>query len=58
MAGDVPPDTFETTKAQLRRPALERTERYADEDEPVTRLWNRRITDGWTAEYLSAVTRR
>lgn len=58
MAADVPPDTFATTKSQLRRPALERTERYADEDEPVTRLWNRRVTDGWTAEYLRAVTRR
>jgi enoyl-CoA hydratase len=58
LAGDVPPDTFAATKGQLRRAALERTDRYADEDEPVATLWKRHIADGWVARYLASVTRR
>jgi enoyl-CoA hydratase/carnithine racemase len=58
MARDVPPDTFATTKGQLHRAALERVDRYADEDEPVARLWKRHIADGWVARYLESVTRR
>jgi enoyl-CoA hydratase len=58
LARDVPPDTFATTKGQLRRAALERTARYADEDEPVATLWKRHIADGWVARYLASVTRR
>ncbi len=56
LAADIPPDTFAATKAQLRRDARERIDRYADEDEPVAQLWNRRATDGWTADYLKSVT--
>jgi enoyl-CoA hydratase/carnithine racemase len=58
LARDVPPDTFAMTKGQLRRVALERTDRYTDEDEPVARLWKRHIADGWVAGYLSSVTGR
>lgn len=58
LARDVPPDTFATTKGQLRRVALERTDRYADEDEPVTTLWKRHIADGWVTRYLESVTGR
>lgn len=58
LAGDVPPDTFAATKGQLRRAALERTDRYADEDEPVATLWKRHIADGWVARYLASVTGR
>jgi enoyl-CoA hydratase len=58
LARDVPPDTFATTKGQLRRAALERTDRCADEDEPVSTLWKRHIADGWVARYLASVTGR
>jgi enoyl-CoA hydratase len=58
MAGDFPPDTFATTKGQLRRGALERTDGYADEDERVATLWKRHIADGWVARYLASVTGR
>jgi enoyl-CoA hydratase len=57
MARDVPPDTFAITKRQLRRAALERTDRYADEDEPIAQLWKRHIADGWVAGYLESATR-
>jgi enoyl-CoA hydratase len=58
LARDVPPDTFATTKEQLRRAALERTDRCADEDETVATLSKRHIADGWVARYLASVTRR
>ncbi|MHA6619736.1 enoyl-CoA hydratase/isomerase family protein [Pseudonocardia sp. DLS-67] len=58
LARDVPPDTFATTKGQLRRVALERTDRYADEDEQVAQLWKRHISDGSVARYLASVTGR
>jgi enoyl-CoA hydratase len=58
MAREVPPDTFAITKGQLRRAALERTDRYADEDEPVATLWKRHIGDGWVTRYLESVTGR
>jgi enoyl-CoA hydratase len=58
LARDVPPDTFAATKGQLRRGALERTDRYADEDEQVATLWKRHIADGWVARYLASVTGR
>ena len=58
MASEVPPDTFAITKTQLRRVALERADRYADEDKEVVRLWSRRATDGWTAAYLRSATGR
>ena len=56
MATGVPPDTFAATKMQLRRGALERTARWADEAEGVATLWERRAADGWTARYLASVT--
>ena len=56
LATEIPADSYAVTKAQLRREARERIERAGDEREPVTRLWNRRATDGWTADYLKAVT--
>ena len=56
LATEIPPDSFALTKAQLRRDARERIERAADEAEPVTQLWSRRATDGWTAAYLKSVT--
>lgn len=55
MAAEIPADTFAVTKAQLRRDALERTARYADEAAELTRLWNLRVIDGWTARYLESV---
>jgi enoyl-CoA hydratase len=58
LARDVPPDTFAVTKAQLHRAALERTDRYADEDEQVATLWKRHIADGSVARYLASVTGR
>lgn len=58
LATEIPADSFAITKGQLRRDARERIERCADEQEPVTQLWNRRATDGWTAAYLESVTRR
>jgi enoyl-CoA hydratase len=58
LARDVPPDTFAMTKRQLRRAALERTDRYTDEDEPVAQLWQRHIADGRVARYLASVTGR
>jgi enoyl-CoA hydratase len=56
MATDIPPDSFATTKAQLRRDAQERIGRMTDEAEAVARLWSRRATDGWVADYLKSVT--
>jgi enoyl-CoA hydratase len=58
LAASIPSDTFAATKAQLRRDAVERMTAYADESEPVTTLWIRRVEDGWTRRYLDAVTRR
>jgi enoyl-CoA hydratase len=58
MAAEIPPDTFALTKRQLRRVALERTDRYADEDAAVATLWNRHLEDGWVSRYLASVTRR
>jgi enoyl-CoA hydratase len=58
MAADIPPDTFAVTKAQLHRDALERTARYAgDEDRDLHALWNARAGDGWPARYLASVRR-
>jgi enoyl-CoA hydratase len=57
LATTIPADTFALTKAQLRRETVERIARYrVDEDDPVARLWNRRLSDGWTARYLDSVT--
>lgn len=58
LADAIPADTFAATKAQLRRDAVERMDRYADENDLVVDLWIRRATDGWTARYLESVTRR
>jgi enoyl-CoA hydratase len=58
MARDIPPDTFAITKRQLRRAPLERSDRYADEDDPVAKLWARHIADGWVGRYLASVTGR
>jgi len=59
LAADVPPDTFAATKTALRREAVDRTDRYAaDNDETAIRLWSRRATDGWVADYLERVTKR
>jgi enoyl-CoA hydratase len=57
-ARDVPADTFATTKGQLRRAALERVDRWTDEDAAVARLWTRHLEDGWVAAYLASVTGR
>ncbi len=57
MAISVPADTFALTKAQLRRDAVVRMDRYADEADAVMELWIRRAADGWTARYLESVTR-
>lgn len=54
----VPADTFATTKAQLRRDAVERMDRYADEADAVMELWIRRAADGWTARYLDSIIRK
>ncbi|HWM58630.1 MAG TPA: enoyl-CoA hydratase/isomerase family protein [Pseudonocardia sp.] len=56
LAVEIPADSFAITKGQLRREARERIARGADEEQPVTQLWNRRAADGWTANYLKAVT--
>jgi enoyl-CoA hydratase len=57
LASAIPADTFALTKAQLRRETVERIARYrVDEDDPVARLWDRRVSDGWTARYLDSVT--
>ena len=58
MATSVPADTFALTKAQLRRDARERMDRYGDEADAVLDLWIRRAADGWTARYLESVTRK
>lgn len=58
LAASIPADTFAVTKAQLRRDAVERMDRYADEADAVMELWIRRAADGWTSRYLEAVTRR
>ncbi|GEL20436.1 enoyl-CoA hydratase/isomerase family protein [Pseudonocardia asaccharolytica] len=58
LAEESPADTFAATKTQLRREALERTARYAGDDDTAIQLWSRRATDGWTAAYLEAATRR
>jgi enoyl-CoA hydratase len=59
LATAFPPDTFATTKAQLRRETVERIDRYrVDEDPRVLEIWNRRATDGWTARYLEQATRK
>lgn len=58
MATSVPADTFALTKAQLRRDARERMDRYVDEADAVLELWIRRAADGWTARYLESVTRK
>ncbi|HLU57066.1 MAG TPA: enoyl-CoA hydratase/isomerase family protein [Pseudonocardia sp.] len=58
LAAEIPPDTFATTKWQLRREALERVDRLADEHERVAALWKRHIADGWVARYLEAATKR
>jgi enoyl-CoA hydratase len=57
-AAAVPPDTFTLTKRQLRRAALERVDRYGDEDAAVARLWAEHIADGWVQNYLRSVTGR
>jgi enoyl-CoA hydratase len=57
LSTTIPPDTFAMTKRQLRRDTVERIARYrAEEDAQVSQLWERRITDGWTARYLDAAT--
>ena len=57
LVAEIPADSFAVTKGQLRRDAMERTAAWAGEEaESVTRLWNRRATDGWTAAYLKAAT--
>ena len=56
LATGIPPDTFTTTKVQLRRDSLQRVDLHQDEADAVTTLWSRRATDGWTRAYLSSVT--
>jgi enoyl-CoA hydratase len=57
LATEIPPDTFALTKTQLRRDTVERIARYRrDEDPRVAELWGRRVSDGWMARYLEAVT--
>jgi enoyl-CoA hydratase len=56
LVTDIPPDTFAITKGQLRREHIQRMDTYTDEEGPVAALWVRRITDGWTADYLAKAT--
>lgn len=56
LADEIPADTFAITKTQLRRGALDRMARFADEAGEVEALWALRATDGWTAAYLEAAT--
>jgi enoyl-CoA hydratase len=58
LATAIPPDSFAATKFQLRREAMERTDRYPDEHATAVGLWSRRATDGWTERYLDSVTGR
>jgi len=52
---EIPADTFATTKAELRRSALETMDR-GEGDEHVTEIWRRRASDGFIADYLARVT--
>lgn len=53
-----PSDTFAATKAALRREAIERAARYADDDATATLLWVRHATDGTVAGFVDQMTRR
>jgi enoyl-CoA hydratase len=56
LVADIPPDTFAITKTQLRREHVQRMDAYTDEEGPVAAVWARRVTDGWTADYLAKAT--
>lgn len=56
LAEQTPPDTFTVTKAQLHRDALERIDRYRDEENMLAqRLWvEHAVIDGWAKRYLDS----
>lgn len=57
LAEQAPADTFTVTKAQLHRDALERIDRYReDENALAQRLWvEHAVIDGWVKRYLDSV---
>ena len=56
FAEQSPADTFTVTKAQLHRDALERIDRYRDEENMLAqRLWvEHAVIDGWVKRYLDS----
>ncbi|MEK6439990.1 enoyl-CoA hydratase/isomerase family protein [Pseudonocardia sp. T1-2H] len=57
MADEAPRDTFNVTKGQLHRDAVERIDRYRrDEDLLAQRLWVEHQADGWVARYVESAT--
>lgn len=56
LAEQSPADTFAVTKAQLHRDALERIDRYRDDENLLAqRLWvEHAVTDGWVKRYLDS----
>jgi enoyl-CoA hydratase len=56
MADEAPADTFNVTKGQLHRDAVERIDRYRrDEDMLAQRLWVEHQVDGWVARYVETI---
>lgn len=56
LAEEIPSDTFNVTKGQLHRDAVERIDRYSrDEDLIAQRLWVEHQVDGWVARYVETV---
>jgi enoyl-CoA hydratase len=56
LAEQSPRDTFTVTKAQLHRDAIDRIERYRDDEDRLgQRLWvEHAVVDGWVARYLES----
>jgi enoyl-CoA hydratase len=56
LAEQSPADTFTVTKAQLHRDAIERIDRYRDEENLLAqRLWvEHAVIDGWVKRYLDS----
>jgi enoyl-CoA hydratase len=56
LAEQSPADTFTVTKAQLHRDALERIDRYRDDENLLAqRLWvEHAVIDGWVKRYLDS----
>jgi enoyl-CoA hydratase len=58
LAEQAPADTFTLTKAQLHREAIERIDRYRDEENMLAqRLWvEHAVINGWVRRYLDSAT--